>query len=149
MLKFIKPEEGYMDGIINSIADPIFVKDKNHRWVYFNDAFCKMIGRSRGELIGKTDYDFFPTEESDVFWEKDEFVFRENAENINEEKVTDANGKTHTIVTKKVLYMDPSGNHYIVGVIRDITEHKKHEDDLKARIKNLEEEVAKIKAGNA
>lgn len=138
MLKFFDPDKSYLEGIINSIGDPIFVKDQKHTWVFLNDAFCKFIGHSRVELIGKSDFDFFPTDESHVFWEKDELVFKNEGENINEEKITDAKGDIHIILTKKVLYMDAKGDKYIVGIIRDITERKNTEAQLKARILELE-----------
>jgi hypothetical protein len=36
---------------------------------------CALSGRSREELLGKLDYDFFPSEQVAVFLEKDEKVF--------------------------------------------------------------------------
>ena len=53
--------------LIDSIDDPIFVKDEKHRWVYVNDAACQFWGHSREDLRGKTDYDIFPMEEADVY----------------------------------------------------------------------------------
>ena len=117
----------YLDKIINTIADPVFVKDRQHRWVLLNDAFCRFMGYSRGDLIGKSDYDFFPKLEADVFWQKDENVFISGIENENEEQFTDGRGTLHTIITKKNLYTDKSGDIFIVGVIRDITDIKQKE----------------------
>jgi PAS domain S-box-containing protein len=122
----------YLDKIINSIGDPIFVKDREHRLVLANDAECALIGRPRLEILGRTDYDFFPKQQVDVFWAKDEEVFRTGQENINEEQITRADGITRTIVTKKTLYTDPSGNQFIVGVIRDITDISNAEAALRA-----------------
>ncbi len=113
-----------LESIINAVADPIFVKDRKHCWVLLNDACCKFIGHTREELIGKSDYEFFPKAEADVFWEKDETVFRTGRENLNEESFTDANRILHTIVTKKSLFVDSKKNQFIVGVIRDITDLK-------------------------
>lgn len=113
-----------LESIINAVADPIFVKDRKHNWVLLNDACCKFIGHAREELIGKSDYEFFPKKEADVFWEKDEAVFRTGRENLNEESFTDANKIVHTIVTKKNLFVDNKKNPFIVGVIRDITDLK-------------------------
>ncbi|OPX65361.1 MULTISPECIES: response regulator [unclassified Methanoregula] len=121
----------FLDKIINSIADPIFVKDREHRWVLLNDACCQLIGRSREVLIGRSDRDFFPKEEADRFQEKDEIVFTSGKENISEEPLTDARGKTHIIVTKKTLYTDTAGNAFIVGVIRDITDRKVAEEAIR------------------
>lgn len=124
----IRESRDYLDKIINSVADPIFVKDRQHCWTMVNDAFCAFMGYKRELILGKSDYDFFPKKEADVFWEKDELVFRTSQENINEEKFTDAKGMTHTIMTKKTLYVDVKGERLIVGVIRDITDIKRLEN---------------------
>lgn len=120
----------YLNKIINSMGDPVFVKDRQHRLVLVNDAECRLTGRAREEIVGKTDYDFFPKEQVDVFWQKDELVFETGQENINEETITGAQGAARTIVTKKTLYVDPAGNKFIVGVIRDITDRKATEEQL-------------------
>ena len=120
----------YLDKIINSIADPVIVKDEQHRWVLLNDAYCQFMGYSREELLGKSDYEFFPSDEADIFWRKDEEVLKTGKENVNEEEFTDSNNNLHIIVTKKTLYEDISGKKYIVGVIRDITDLKNAEKEL-------------------
>ncbi len=127
----------YLFAIINAVADPIFVKDREHRWVLLNDAMCSFVGRSREELLGKSDYEFFPREEADVFWGKDEEVFQNGVVNSNEEFFTDAKGVTLTIVTKKSLYTDQAGNQFIVGIIRDSTAVKKATAELKAAYEQL------------
>ncbi len=128
----------YLDEIINSVADPIFVKDREHRWVLVNDAYCDFLGRRREDLLGKSDFDYSPAREAEVFWEKDEAVFTSGMENINEEPITDAQGRVHTAVTKKTLYRNKRGEEFIVGIIRDITERKLAEDRLNAATRQLE-----------
>jgi PAS domain S-box-containing protein len=126
-IKALREAQEYLDKIINAIADPVLVKDCEHRFVLVNDAECHLIGKTREEIIGRTDYDFFPKEQVDVFYQKDEGVFETGVENINEEEITDAQGITHIIVTKRTLYTDPGGDKYLVAIIRDITERKKLE----------------------
>ncbi|MBI9077882.1 MAG: PAS domain S-box protein, partial [Desulfatibacillum sp.] len=120
----------FLDEIINAVADPIFVKDRQHRWVLINHALCNFVGHSREELLGKSDYDFFPKDQADVFWDKDEVVFISGEENINEEEITNAAGEIRHIVTKKVRYADAREQQFIVGVIRDITERKIAEQSM-------------------
>jgi PAS domain S-box-containing protein len=119
----------FLNNIINAVADPIFVKDENHRWIVLNDSFCKFMGYKKEELIGKSDYDFFSVEEAKVFQEKDELVFLSGEENENEEYFTDAGNTTHTILTKKSIFTDKDGKKVLVGTIRNITERKKAEEE--------------------
>ena len=131
----------FLDKIINSVADPIFVKDRQHRWVLLNDALCGLVGYNRAELLEKSDIDFFPPEEAAVFWAKDEIVFASGAENINEERITDAQGVQRVIVTKKTLYTDDKGHQFLVGIIRDITDIRQAEDALQQAYDELEDKV--------
>ena len=121
----------FLNKIINSLGDPLFVKDRQHRLILVNDAACKLFGRSREDLIGKTAYDLFPEKEmADVSWEMDEEVFRTGKENINEETNTYAPGETRTVLVKKTLYTDNAGNRLLVGISTDITERKLAEKAL-------------------
>ncbi|NLH48958.1 MAG: PAS domain S-box protein [Myxococcales bacterium] len=136
----LSENENYLDKIINTVADPLLVKDRQHRWVLLNDAFCQFFGYPREVLLGKSDYDFFPKSEADVFWRNDELVLASGVENINEEKVTDARGVTHTIITKKSRYVNETGEPFIVGIIRDVTEIKAIADHLalaKSQLENI------------
>jgi len=96
------------------------------------------MGHPREELIGKSDYDFFSKKEADVFWSKDEVVFETEEENTNEEELTDAEGVTHVIMTKKSTYKDPQGQKVLIGVIHDITEQRKKEAEERERLREME-----------
>ncbi len=122
----------YLDKIINSISDPIHVKDRQHRVVLVNDAACKLFGCSRKDIIGRTAYELFASEEmADISWKMDEEVFTTGKENVNEETNTYAPGVTRTVLAKKSLYRDKSGNKFLVGITRDITDSKKAEEALR------------------
>ncbi|MBF0122827.1 MAG: PAS domain S-box protein [Candidatus Omnitrophica bacterium] len=128
----LEDSRSYLDKIINSIPDPIFVKDREHKFVLMNDAVCALMGRKRKDIIGRGDYEFFPKDQADVFWAKDEEVFVSGKENLNEEFFSDGAGIIRTIMTKKTLYVDGDGNKFIVGVIRDMTEIKQATEQLVA-----------------
>ncbi len=138
----LQESRDFLEKILDNVADPIFVKDRDHRLLLVNAAECGLAGRSRAEMIGRTDYDFFPKEQVDVFWEKDEMVFTTGEANVNEEEITNAQGEKRTLVTKKSLYTDMSGTSYLVGVIRDITERKRAEAEVRKLNAELEQRVA-------
>jgi diguanylate cyclase (GGDEF)-like protein/PAS domain S-box-containing protein len=131
MQEEFKRSREFLQQIINTVADPIFVKNEKHQWIVLNDAYCDLIGCPKNQLLNKFDYDFFPKHEADSFREKDEYVFHSQKFLENEEKLTDAYGEVHLIATKRSLHKDAAGNLFLVGVIRDITKHKLMEEKLK------------------
>ena len=81
--------------------------------------------------MGRTAYELFPSREmAEISWHKDEEVFTTGEENVNEETNTYAPGVTCTVLVKKTLYTDKSGNKFLVGVTRDITDRKLAEEAL-------------------
>jgi PAS domain S-box-containing protein len=130
----LRESREFLEKIVNSTSDPIYVVDRQHRYVLANDALCALSGRKREDMIGRTDYDWFPKEQVDVFREKDELVFETGKENENEEEITDSNGTIRTAVTKKTLYTDKAGNKFIVGVMREISERKRAEGFARTRL---------------
>jgi diguanylate cyclase (GGDEF)-like protein/PAS domain S-box-containing protein len=127
----LKRSKEFLQKVIDTIADPIFVKDQGHRWIILNQAYCKLIGYPFDNLIYKSDYDFFPKHEAEISWQQDEIVFQTGLEHENEEEFTDIRKKTHLIATKRSLHKDAAGNLFLVGVIRDMTERKRIEEELK------------------
>ena len=130
-----------LESILDALPNPVFVKDERHRWVVLNESFCRFMGHAREELLGKSDHDFFPPEEAEVFWRKDDDVFASGELNENEESFTDAAGRTHVILTRKTLQGDDLGRRFLVGVITDITERKQMEKELRRSHDELDARV--------
>jgi PAS domain S-box-containing protein len=122
-----KKSRDFLESIIDNIPYPVFLKDRKHRWVVLNKSAAKLTGYSREQMLGKSDYDFFPQEQADFFWEKDEALFRTGKViDIPEEPVTDSSGNTLYLHTKKAPLRDSSGRiTHLVGIIEDITERKR------------------------
>ena len=145
MQEEFKRSKEFLQQIINTVADPIFVKNEEHQWIVLNDAYCRLIGCPKNKLIDKFEYDFFPKHEANAFREKDEYVFKTQKFLENEEKLTDAKGKVHLIATKRSLHKDAAGNLFLVGVIRDITKRKHLEDELKRTAEELSRSNSELK----
>jgi diguanylate cyclase (GGDEF)-like protein/PAS domain S-box-containing protein len=137
----------YLNSFINAVADPIFVKDRRHRWVFLNNAYCALKGHSRDELLGKTVYDIDPKNQADVMWQDDELVFNTGKEHVREGERTDSEGIVHITVTKKTLFKNKKGEDFIVGVVRDITERKRIEVALQVSERRLKLAAASGRLG--
>jgi|GEM_PF-5656196 len=77
----LQASRDFLGKIINSISDPIFVKDQEHRYILANEAAENLAGSRPGELVGRTDRDYFPPVPAgqDSSGERDDAVFRHRA----------------------------------------------------------------------
>lgn len=128
----LKDNEIFLDSIIESIPNMIFVKDaENLKFVRFNMAGEKMLGYSREELYGKSDYDFFPKKEADGFIELDRKTLSGKEVVTLEEEITTARGERLLLKTYKTPIFDSKGKpKYLLGVSEDITDYRKAEKAL-------------------
>ncbi|MFA4826553.1 MAG: PAS domain S-box protein [Methanoregula sp.] len=113
-----------LNSVINTIAYPVYVLDRNHRFVLVNDSLCTFFGRVREEILGKTHQDFYNRHDADIHRERVEKIFRTLAPQEEEITITKPDGQTCTIISTFTLYTDAAGKVFMVGVIQDITERK-------------------------
>lgn len=107
--------------LLDHLTDPIFVKDPQHTFVYANQAFAELLGKSFEEFIGKNDNDFFPRELVDVYWREDDRVIQTGHESHQEEDALQRDGTVVRLLTKKIR-VEFNGQFYLLGILRDITE---------------------------
>jgi two-component system, NtrC family, sensor kinase len=130
----------FLRQLLDSIPDPVFVKDEDHQWLMVNQAYCQLMGLDRQDRIGKTDYDFMPMEQAELEWMMDEHIFATEAEDISEAYRVDALGEPQYLSTKKICFTTDQGEKLMVGVIRDMTDRKQiedlaHDSALQAKLK--------------
>lgn len=139
----LEEKKNELEKIIDTIPSMIFIKDaKDLKFTYFNEAGERLLGIPKEEMIGKSDYDFFPKDQADFFVSNDRDVLCSKSNlDIKEELIDTPNG-TRILHTKKVTIEDIDGNpKFLLGVSEDITESKKLSQKLKELNKNLENKV--------
>ncbi len=117
--------------ILNALPDPVFIKNRLHEWTFLNEAFCSFVGRQREDLIGKREQDIFPEAEASVFRDRADHVFLTGQDDVDEETLTTADGRTFTVLTKRSRFTDDLGEQAVLGVIRDVTARKQAEAELR------------------
>ncbi len=127
--------------------------------IYFKDLQCRFIRNSRSqasllglndprEVIGKTDFDFFP-HAAKAFAEEQE-VMKSGKSLIDfEEWVVWPDGRESWVSTTKVPLRNSEGETIgIFGISRDITERKHAEQAIRELNSDLENQAAKLQAAN-
>ncbi|MCC8455995.1 PAS domain-containing protein, partial [Streptomyces rochei] len=102
------------------------------------------------EVIGKNDYDCFPTEQADVFTAKDREVLNSGQiVDIAEEEIETGHGESRIFHTKKTAILDADGKpQYLLAVTQDITDRKLAEIALRRSEARLRQQADREKLLN-
>ncbi len=121
--------------ILDNIPDMAWLKDKEGKFLAVNDAFEKACGIPRAELIGKTDFDYWPRDVAEKYRLDDEQVMKTGTHKSIEETLVHAEDKKIWIETIKSPIYDEEGNVIgTTGISRDITQRKILEQKLRERL---------------
>lgn len=108
--------------VLDAWTDPVCLKDRDHRWISVNAAFCDYMGRARRDLIGMSDGDFLSAREARIVWESDEAVFVTGREEIVDEAVKPAGGTMSPVRrTHKSLIRGVGDSELLLVVLRDVS----------------------------
>lgn len=136
----LRKRQSEVTTLIDNLPGFAFLKDINGRYIIANRKFCNVMGVSKKQLVGKTDYDFLSKERAEYYHLHDLKVINSGKmEYILEEK-TLIDNKYITIGTRKVPLKDENGNVFgLIGLGFDITEQIDAEEAIKKYTKELEE----------
>jgi len=133
MFRDVSEKSLFLDSIVENIPNMVFVKEaKDLRFSLFNKAGEDLIGLSRKDLIGESDFDFFPKQQAEHFVSKDrEALASRVITDIPEEPIeTQARGQ-RLLHTRKISIRDDKGVPlFLLGISEDITEKKEVEAKL-------------------
>jgi PAS domain S-box-containing protein len=126
----IMEDRNLLRTVIENLPDCIYAKDGGARKIMANPADLKNLGcKTEAEVLGKTDFEFFPKEIATKLFEDDQAVLWNGQSLINrEEKLVRADGEVRWLLTTKVPWRDTNGKIIgLVGIGRDITDKKRLE----------------------
>lgn len=110
--------------ILSNLPFMVWLKDKDNKILAANEPFAKMCGDTIDNIIGKTDYDFWPEELAKNYIKDDMDVMQNGKTKSIEELVTGPNGSRWHETFKTPLFNEKGEVVGTTGFARDITERK-------------------------
>jgi diguanylate cyclase (GGDEF)-like protein/PAS domain S-box-containing protein len=108
----------------------MWVKDADGRYIAANQAYMMVDPSSEGQVIGKTDAEAFPSEKAAAYVADDQIAIR-NGVCEHEFSAVNSAGELRYFFTKKSALRDEHGSLVaIVGIARDVTDHRRIEMEL-------------------
>jgi len=126
-------ERNLLRTLIDNLPDYIYTKDTSARFVLSNQAHLELLqAPSEGDLAGKSVYDVFSEELASRHDKDDRQVLNfGQAIRDREDEFVDHLGRTRSHLTTKLPLVDRTGQTVgLIGVGRDITDHKQLEEQL-------------------
>lgn len=135
-------EQHLLYTLIDNMPDFIYIKDTESKFIIANQKLMDSHRlRTRDQLIGKSDHDFYPEELANKYHSDEQAIVRTGKPLINhEERSLDEEGNEIYLSTTKIpLYDEDRTVIGIVGIGRDITDKRKSEEKLTYHSEELQQ----------
>lgn len=121
--KALREQRSFLNAVLENSPAVMYLKDPVGRYISANPRFCDLFQRRPNELVGKSDYEIFPTDAADLFRKNDLEVLESRATMNFQEAVPHLDGSSHTYISVKFPVADSQGGVLaICGISTDITE---------------------------
>jgi PAS domain S-box-containing protein len=132
----------FLQTLIEAIPMPVYYKDAEGRYTGCNKRFEKFTGKSEEEFIGKTVHATAPKELAEFIYQKDQTLLARAGTQVYRLEAEVIEGRRRDVVFHKASFNNADGQLLgLVGVIQDITERVKIEEDLRRAQQELEARV--------
>ncbi len=128
----LRESEELLRAVTDNSPDAIYVKDRASRWLMANPAVLRIVGRTAGQALGKTDLELYSDPAvGGAILENDRRIMDSGRTEAFEEVADTPDGR-RTFVSVKAPRRDAQGNIVgLIGISRDISERKRVEEDLR------------------
>jgi PAS domain S-box-containing protein len=136
---------------IENLPDCINIKDTSGRFLIANEATADLMqAKSAADLIGKTDFNFYPRPVAQTFQEDERKILQEGIPRVIEQEAFRRDGKWVLLSTLKVPLHDAAGNPAgLITLNRDVTQTRLLERQLVESREYLADALAHMPDGLA
>ena len=141
-------ERNLLQTVVDTLPDCVFAKNADTTFVFSNRSCANyMQAESPQAMVGKTDFDFLPSERAERYHVEEQQIIQTGQPIINNEVcIEDEQGRIiRWLLSTKVPWCDDNGNIMgLVGLNRDITKLKYADEKLREseeRFRNLTEYI--------
>jgi diguanylate cyclase (GGDEF)-like protein/PAS domain S-box-containing protein len=114
-----------LQATVDTLPIPIFIKDRERRYISCNKAFEDHLGLPAAAIIGKTVFDVTSEDMAAIHDRSDVEHLALGGSQTYESRVRHADGSFHDVVFHKAVFLDVDGQpDGIVGAMLDISERK-------------------------
>lgn len=121
--KTISLERNLLQSLLDNIPDAIYFKDDKNRIIRVNRFYAEGFKLPVKDIIGKTDFDFFPKDQAQKMFDDDTYILNTGKPIIGKIERTLLPNGTHNCVTTTKIPVKNKRNKVVgtIGVTRDIT----------------------------
>jgi PAS domain S-box-containing protein len=131
----VKRARDLLDAVIENLPDMVLLKEAESdgfRYLFMNAAGERLIGRSRGEVIGKTETDLFPPDEAANIRDANRSVIESRKPRTFTDRKLTGPGGVRSVETRMVPIGNGSGAPMqILAIVRDVTDAKAREEQVR------------------
>lgn len=122
----------FVQQLIEAIPGPVYYKDTEFRYLGCNRAYENFTGKTAQDLIGKTPLETTAPELAENYMAADRALLEKPGSQIYEGKVKFASGEFRDVMFHKATFTRADGRvGGVVGLMLDITERKRMEENLR------------------
>ena len=123
----------FSEALLDAIPTPVFVKDREGRYIACNAAFTATMGVSAADIRGKTVTELWPGEQAGYYHQRDLALIADPQAQSYEYTITDKSGSVRDVIFAKSAFRDDNDQvGGIIGVFFDITDRKEQEARIAA-----------------
>jgi len=127
----VRASENKYRTLTENLPQKIFLKDTNSVYVSCNQNYARDLGIKPEQIVGRTDYEFFPNELAEKYRADDRRIMQ-SGQTVDIEEPYLQQGQERTVHTVKTPVRDERGNVVgVLGIFWDITEQRELEEQLR------------------